>query len=232
MQYSFLKKNRNVGRISFLFNSGNLTKRLIGYVRYKLKEQWDFVYFEMPLDESLHSFKISDNINIRPATQKDIARIESEIYPVLSGYGESDKKYISRIGQKGFWCFIAEKEDRLIHYFLVFEKALESPLTKTPFNKMQIHSTDAYLGSAFTIPQVRGVWIFSYSLAKICEYLKHETNATRAILLVHNKTPGAVVFYKRLGFKAIENAAPAGPVNAFKIKLSALLIPKSSYKNF
>jgi ribosomal protein S18 acetylase RimI-like enzyme len=47
-------------------------------------------------------------------------------------------------------------------------------------------------------------------LLSIIDYLQNESSALRALLLVHEDTPGAVGFFKRLGFKVIENAAPMG----------------------
>jgi ribosomal protein S18 acetylase RimI-like enzyme len=49
----------------------------------------------------------------------------------------------------------------------------------------------------------------------IIKYLQNETNSTRALLLVHKDTPGAVGFFNRLGFKVIENAYPKTYLSRF-----------------
>ena len=45
--------------------------------------------------------------------------------------------------------------------------------------------------------------------------LKRETIAKRALLLVHQNTPGAVGFFKRLGFKIIDDAYSKNIFSAF-----------------
>ena len=68
------------------------------------------------------------------------------------------------------------------------------------------------VGSAFTVPQQRGTWVLPYSLSNIFEYLRNNTDATRALLFVHKNTPGATDFYKRLGFKIIKNSSTKNPI--------------------
>jgi GNAT superfamily N-acetyltransferase len=193
------------------------------YMRYKLKSQWEFVYFELSLDEPIFSLKLKEPFVVRLAVQDDIPRIESDIYPLLSSKEEGDRRYISLIGKNGVRCFVAEKDDKLVHYSWVFDNVLDSPLMHTPFYKTKIRSGDIYLGPVFTSPHVRGAWISPYSLSKICEYLKSKTDAKRILLLVHTSTPGAVGFYKRLGFREITNACPVGPVDAIMIIIKRLM---------
>jgi ribosomal protein S18 acetylase RimI-like enzyme len=45
-------------------------------------------------------------------------------------------------------------------------------------------------------------------LPDILGYLKENSGAKRALLLVDGRNPAAVSFYKRLGFKEIVNAQP------------------------
>ena len=222
MKSNFLEKIRSAGRTAFSRGIREAAEQMFRYARYKLQDQWEFVYFELPLDEAIFSLTMHEPLVIRPAVRDDIARIESDIYPFLGGNEENDKRHISIIGSKGFKCFIAEKDNQLVHYFLVFDRALESPLMDTPFDKTKVRGGDAYLGSAFTSPHARGAWIFPYSLSKICEYLKNETDVTRALLFVHKDTPGAVSFFQRLGFREIANACPGGPVAAMKQRIDRL----------
>ena len=80
----------------------------------------------------------------------------------------------------------------------------------TALEKSSNKESDAYLSSTFTVPSARGMWIVPHLLLSIIDYLQKESQATRAILLVHEDTPGAIGFYKRLGFKVIDNAAQKG----------------------
>jgi len=219
---SFYEKCCRVVRVLFSEGFKELLTQLSRYTRYKLKDQWEFVYFELLLDKAALSFPMKEPLIVRPAVPDDIPRIESDIFPFLSNNEEEDKRYISLIGKEGFKCFIAEKEGKLVHYFLVFDTALESPLIKTPFDKGKVRGGDAYLGSAFTSPHARGLWIVPFSLSKICEYLINETDANRALVLVHRDTPGAISFFKRLGFREIANASPSGPVAAMHKKIKGL----------
>ena len=60
----------------------------------------------------------------------------------------------------------------------------------------------------FTVPGARGAWIMPQVILKILEFLEKETDATRVLLIVHESTAGALAFYRRLGFKEINDAAP------------------------
>jgi len=179
------------------------------YIRYNLTEKWRFIFFEINLTTPPFSLPKKDElIVIRRAETKDYTKIKNDLYPYMGHKQEFDKKYFDQIGETGVNCFIAEVDNKLIHYFMVFDSAMESPLVQTPFDKQMINKNDAYLGNAFTIPTARGKWITPHVVLTIINYLQNETNATRALLLVHEGTPGAVGFFKRLGFKVIENAYP------------------------
>jgi ribosomal protein S18 acetylase RimI-like enzyme len=177
------------------------------------------VYFELNINEYHMSLTPDDSLLFRKASDADYKKIVRDIYPLLDGYGENDKKYLKHPNK--YTVFIAEKENRIIHYFLVFENPINSPLTQTPIFKDIIGKDSAYLGSAFTSPHARGSWIMTFSVSHIINYLKEETNAKKALLLVHKDTLGASEFYKRLGFKIIKYAAPKGSLQwiASKIKL-------------
>ena len=182
---------------------------LANYTSYTLREKWRFIYFELALDKLPYSLpEIDPSYTIRIAEWADISKIQSDIFPFLTAKEENDKLAISRIGEVGFRCFIVEKDNKIVHYFLVYENALNSPLAKTPLYKKFILETDAYLGSAFTVPGARGAWIMPQIILKILALLEKETDATRVLLVVHESTVGARAFFCRLGFKEIEDAVP------------------------
>jgi hypothetical protein len=68
------------------------------------------------------------------------------------------------------------------------------------------------------LPSSRSKWIIPYVFLTIIKYLQNETNATQALLLVHEDTPGVVDFFNRLGFKVIENAYPKTYLSRFFIE--------------
>ena len=184
-------------------------KVLSNYTGYTLKEKWRFTYCELALDEPRYSLPEMDpSYAIRIAERPDISQIQSDMFPFLTAKEEDDKLTISRIGEPGVRCFIVERKKKIVNYFFVYENALKSPLTRTPFYKKHILETDAYFGSAFTVPGARGAWIMPQVILKILEFLEKETDATRVLVIVHESTAGALAFYRRLGFKEINDAAP------------------------
>ena len=186
------------------------------YIRYNLTEKWRFIFFEINLTSPPFSLpKKDESILIRRAETKDYTKIKNDLYPYMGHKQEFDKKYLDRISENGINCFIAEVDNKLIHYFMVFDSAIESPLVQTPFDKQMLTQDDAYLGNAFTIPSARGKWITPHVVLTIIKYLQNETDSTRALLLVHKDTPGAVGFFNRLGFKVIENAYPKTYLSRF-----------------
>lgn len=186
------------------------------YIRYNLTEKWRFIFFEIDLTTPTFSLpKKDESILIRRAKTIDYIKIKNDLYPYMGHKQEFDKKYFDQIRESGVNCFIAEVDNELIHYFMVFDSAIESPLVQTPFDKKLLSQEDAYLGNAFTIPSARGKWITPQVVLTIIKYLQNETNATRALLLVHEDTPGAVGFFNRLGFKVIENAYPKTYLSRF-----------------
>ena len=143
-------------------------KSLANYTSYTLREKWRFTYFEIALDRLPYSLPEMDpSYTSRIAKRADISKIQSDVFPFLTAKEKDDKLTISRIGELGFRCFIVEKDNKIVHYFLVYENALNSPLAKTPLYKKYILETDAYLGSAFTVPGARGAWIMPQIILKI-----------------------------------------------------------------
>jgi len=189
------------------------------YIRYNLTEKWRFIFFEIDLTTSPFSLpKKDESMLIRRAETKDYIRIKNDLYPYMGHKQEFDKKYFDQISESGINCFIVEVDNKLIHYFMVFDSAIESPLVQTPFDKKLLSQDDAYLGNAFTIPSARGKWVTPQVVLTIIKYLQNETNATRALLLVHEDTPGAVGFFNRLGFKIIENSYPKTYLSRFLLR--------------
>jgi GNAT superfamily N-acetyltransferase len=134
----------------------------------------------------------------------DAERIVREIFPLIGEQEANDKRYVALLGNPGIQCFLGEDGGMLAHYCWVFERALASPLVRTPFNREILTEHDAYIGPAFTTPSARGKWLFPCAIAAALTYLRLETEATRAILCVHRDNPGGVAFFRRLGFQIIE----------------------------
>ena len=157
------------------------------------------------MDDSIFNMPNTDNsMVVKLAEKKDIERIKTNIFPYLTAREiDNDGQYFDRIGDDDFSCFIIENEGSIVHYFLVFENAINSPLAKTPLDKSIIQDGDSYLGTAFTIPEVRGLWITPISLSAILLYLRDTVKSKKAFVLVHKDTPGAAEFYKKLGFSMI-----------------------------
>jgi GNAT superfamily N-acetyltransferase len=201
-------------RVYELYSEGGVSRVLeqtFAYVRYHTKEKWRFVYFELDLTANPYSLpEIGSSMAVRRAKPEDIEKIITDIYPYMGEIQEFDKQFIERVGDSNYECFITEKDCKLVSYLIVFKKANQSPLMKMPFKKKLITESDACLGSAFTVPDARGMWIIPHVLLTIIDYLQKESSALRILLLMNVDTPGALGFYKRLGFKIIENAAPKG----------------------
>ena len=181
-----------------------ILKKILTACKYHLKDKWEFIY--LGIDITVPTFSLpnmEDSLSVRITDKNDIPKIESDIGIHLADY---DRKQIQRIGEKGFSCFVGLKNDKIIHFFLVYESAINSLLAKTPFDKKKMHKADAYLGSAFTVPDARGLWVVPIVLMKILEHLKDRKTISRALVLVHKETPGAAEFYQRLGFSIIQNS--------------------------
>jgi len=197
-----------------------LVKHIMEFLHYSFKNKWQFTYFELSLDETPYTLpEIDDSITIRMASREDIPKIQTDLYPHLTPIEEYDKQYINQIGEDNIKLFVAEKDGKFVHYFLLFTEALYSPLIGTPIDKSKVSKNDAYMGTTFTIPEARGLWIVPHTILKILSFLKSNTNLTRVIVLVHKETPGAIDFYKRLGFKVIKDAYPSGGIASLMRKI-------------
>ena len=195
--------------ISIFRNDGfhSLLFQIRQYLSYNLNEKWKFVYFELVIEDfSFQKQKKDSNIEVKKATQADLNKISSDLYRHFTHIQDFDKKYISQIGEKGINCFVAIINNQIVHYFMVFENASNSPLKITPFKKGMIEESDAFLGNAFTIPKARGYWVLPQVLSEIFAYLKTNKEINRAILLAHTDTPSAIAFFDKIGFKVIKDA--------------------------
>ena len=105
------------------------------------------------------SLSENKNTKFRKANLADRNKIQNDIYPYLDGYGENDKKYLEE--PNTHTVIIAEKNNKIIHYFLVFEDSKNSPLVRTPIKKNILKNKSAYLGSAFTTNQESSIISFS-----------------------------------------------------------------------
>ena len=184
-----------------------IINKLFHYVKYNLIDKWKFIYLEQNLDDSSFNMPEMDNsIVLRIALAGDIEKIQNEMYPYMEEDQEYDKRYIDRIGDDDFKCFIALNNNVIVQYFMVFPKTTESPLVKTPFNKKNIRDDYSYLGSTFTVPEARGMWVVPISLSVILKFLRDEQKQKKVYVLVHKDTPGGKEFYVGLDFTVVENA--------------------------
>lgn len=196
-----------------------LFRHLFRYVRSNVQDKFEYTYFELSLETPPYSLPpIDKSLDIRIAQPKDIPKIQSDIYPFLTVNEEYDKRYLEKIGDKGFSCFIVEKDKKIVNYTLVFHNALDSPLTKTPIYKKKVFNSDAYLSTVFTVPDARGAWIVPHAILYEMQFLKTTVKASRVLLLVHKDTMGAKEFYLRLGFKIMENVSPSSFIQSIFYK--------------
>jgi ribosomal protein S18 acetylase RimI-like enzyme len=185
----------------------NFSQAILSNIAYHLSNKWRFVYFEISLEHEGFSFNGNETITVRIATLDDLGRIKAEIFPLLDAELSYDVRYFESLSQPTIKCFLAEAGGKLVHYSWVFTDAFSSPLMDTPFDKSKLTTADAYIGPIFTSPAARG-FIYLHVLPDILGYLKENSGAKRALLLVDGRNPAAVSFYKRLGFKEIVNAQP------------------------
>ena len=178
--------------------------KLIRYLQHHIIEKWKFIYFEIDINEFDSKFPKDKRLKIINAERHHLDKIRKDLYPYFTHKQEFDIRYIDRVGKEGINCFLAEKNGKFIHYFMVFSEADKSPLINTSFKVKNISKKDVYLGNAFTIPSERGALVLPTVLDEIVKYLKENyKNKSRAILLVHQDTPGAEKFFSILGFKKI-----------------------------
>ena len=78
----------------------NLISNISAYIKYNLKDKWEFIYLERFLDNSIFTLNSNNKeLIVRIADNNDISRIMNYIFPYLT---EAERKlygkYINRIG--------------------------------------------------------------------------------------------------------------------------------------
>ncbi len=188
----------------------NIREKITAYAKYNLVEKWQFTFLEIPLTGDIFFMpEPSESLTIRLATYGDLPNIKNDIYPYLTSEEiRHDGQYFERIGDDDddFVCFIAIVNEKIVHYFLIYKNAAKSPLVKIPFNKSLLKQGESYIGTAFTIPDARGMWIMPLSLSRALIYLRDAVKSDKAYVIVHKDTSGAEDFYKKLGFTVVDNA--------------------------
>ncbi|MDC3240695.1 hypothetical protein OAU43_06120 [Gammaproteobacteria bacterium] len=182
----------------------NKIKKIYAFFRSTFIDQRKYIYLNLELDQFDNSFvRDNEGLNIYLADISDKEKIKADLYPYFDNQQNYFKQYLS-FDDNDVLCYLASKETKIVHYFLVFKNAKNSPLNKTRF-KTKIGNYDhaAYLGNAFTISSERGGWIVLQVLSVIINELKISYNIKNALVLVHPDTPGALKFYQRLGFKRV-----------------------------
>ena len=196
-----------IKKIIFIFKKKGfleLLKKISEYIYYNLKSKKEFTFFYIDFKNIPDWLNKSDtDLTIKIAEEKDIQKILADLTPFLTHTESNDVAFIKKIGMNNFKCFIVELGGSVVHYSLLFENALESPLIKTVLDKNLISIDDAYLGTVFTIPSARGLWIVPEVLSFIILHLKNRENIRRLYAIVHKDTSGAVAYYERLRFKKI-----------------------------
>lgn len=178
--------------------------KVFRYLRHHLIEKWKFIYFEIDIQNYSSKFPIDKKLKILNAKNHHLDKIREDLYPYFTHKQEFDTRYINNIGEDGINCFLAEKNGKFIHYFMVFSDAKKSPLINTPFKKNSITNEDVYLGNAYTVPHERGALVLPSTLDAIMRHLKENfKEKRRVILLVHQDTLGAEKFFSILGFRKI-----------------------------
>jgi ribosomal protein S18 acetylase RimI-like enzyme len=179
------------------------TYRLWSYLKHHLREKWRFTYFELNItNEFLLSHNKSDsNISIKLADVSDLDRIKKELLPYVESPWEINE--LLNFEENYKFCFLAESNDKIIHYAIVYIDAINSPLMSTTIPRKLVGKNNAYLGTSYTIPSERGVSVHYEMLMYILTHLLNTMNIKWVINFVHDDTLGAVRYYRRLGFNQI-----------------------------
>ena len=208
-----------VFRVLFSNGTSGVIKLIKSYFLYQLKEKWEFVYFETKVEKTPYKLpNLDKSIVIRMAVKVDITQIKNDIYPFLTEKEGNDKRYIEKIGTTQVKCFLAERQSKIVHYSLLFENAINSPIMQTTIIKSKINSSDAYLGTVFTIPEARGLRIMPHTVLRIFSHLYKNTSTKRILVIVHKSTFGAEGFYRRNGFNVMNNVEARNYLHNFRNK--------------
>jgi ribosomal protein S18 acetylase RimI-like enzyme len=193
-----------------LFQQGpaGLARKIREYSAYHLDAKWSFVYLAYDLSQPFMRMPMDPAVTVRTATTADRPRIDAELFPIMVGEQEYEKRYFGLLGDPGVLCYLAERDGLLNHYSWVFLDAAASPIVDTPFDATLLRPGDVYIGPVFTSPAARG-FIYPQVLATIVRDLTTTPAAKRIVVLVQGRNAAAVSYYKRLRF--IELPAPRQP---------------------
>jgi len=181
-----------------------ILRSIYSYLYNHFFDKWKLIYLSISTKEFISkNIKIDKGLKIFLAKKEHYKRINNELYPFFDSEQNYFKKFIES-EDEGILCYLCEKDNELIHYFLVFLDASSSPLMKTPFNRMNYPiENSAYLGNAFTSPRHRGGWVVMNVIEKIMNDMSLIYKKEKVIVLVHPGTRGAKKFYETLGFQII-----------------------------
>lgn len=181
----------------------NLSK-IFKYLVSKLFIEPKFVYLSLDAENFTKFFnKNEEDSKVFLANLDHKGLIEEDLFPHFDEQQDYFRQFLN-FDREDVLCYLCQKNNKLVHYFLVFKNAKTSPLQRTRFKKnLDSYDQTAYLGNAFTIASERGGWIVLEVLSRIVKDLKDLHGITKFIVLIHPDTPGALKFYQRLGFKII-----------------------------
>lgn len=162
------------------------------------------MYLQLPLEKDFNRIPLSTALVVRIATHADLNRIQSELFPEMTGEQEYEKRYFDLLVHDRVRCFIAEREGRLVHYSWVFLDAKDSLMAEVPFDMSSLQAGDVFIGPVFTPLTARG-FIYPQVLSSVVRYLKERPDANRLVLFVRGTNLAAVPFYKSIGFTELTN---------------------------
>ena len=179
-------------------------KKIYVLFRAKIIEQRRYTYLNLEIDDFDNSFhRHNDKLKIYLADISDKKKIEEDLFPHFDDQQNYFKQFLT-FDNQDILCYVASRDKKIVHYFLVFKNAKNSPLNRTRFKtKIDNYPDASYLGNAFTISSERGGWIVLQVLSVIIKELKISYNIKNILVLIHPDTPGALRFYQRLGFKRV-----------------------------
>ena len=202
---SFGGKVRLVLGMLYDVGTAETLRNMADYLRYHFDRKWRFVYLKYDLTAPPPSLRPNPEITVRLAGLANLPRVHTELFPDMQGEQIYDKRYFDSLGDDGIACFIAERDGRFVHYSWVFFDLGASPLAGVPLDRRCMREGDVFVGPVFTIPTARG-FVYPHVLTSIVHYLQDVPTARRIVLFVYEENPGAVAFYKRMGFTEIEGA--------------------------
>ena len=86
-------------------------------IKYKLIDQWKFIYFEIDFEEFKKWKTYESNYSFRKATAYDVKKLADDIFPFLDfKNGEYDKKYLK--SPDAYTALLCEKHNKIVNYIL------------------------------------------------------------------------------------------------------------------